>query len=505
MASFGHRIEWCDRPFRPKFAAMRKVGALAVLLLLLPATALAQEQQRPPDDETTLKGEPNGLSADAVAKRAAETSYQAKAAEQALRGAAARVDAAWSAFLPRLTTVASYTRLSDLTPPSLGTLLVTNEQPGPITSLTNGTGQPTIIATPFSFPILLNNYLLQATITVPISDYFLRINQNYTAATHARDAAKYDVASAKTKSAADGKIAFYNWLRAKGTVIVAKLALEDQKTHLTDTRNLATAGNATQVDVLRGETAVAASELTVVQAQNLYDLAEKQLRIAMHVDDATPVVSGETLDASALPSIQGNLAALINEAQSQRFEVRSIDANAESARQSAKVQRAGAYPIVTAFADGIIANPNQRIFPQTDTFTPTWDLGARVTWSPNDIPTALAGAADFESRAANLIAQKQVLRDGVAIEVTQSFQAVQEADFALGSTDKQLASAREAVRVARELFKAGRVNSTTLTDAETELTRARLSLLNARIDARTARVRLEHSLGRDSRLVQLNP
>jgi outer membrane protein TolC len=171
---------------------------------------------------------------------------------------------------------------------------------------------------------------------------------------------------------------------------------------------------------------------------------------------------------------------LINEAQSQRFEVRSIDANAESARRSAKVQRAGAYPVVSAFADGIVANPNQRIFPQTDTFTPTWDVGARITWSPNDIPTALAGAADYESRAAGLIAQKQVLRDGIAIEVTQAFQAVQEADFALGSTDKQLASAREAVR-------------------------ARLSLLNARIDARTARVRLEHSLGRDSRLVQLNP
>ena len=133
----------------------------------------------------------------------------------------------------------------------------------------------------------------------------------------------------------------------------------------------------------------------------------------------------------------------------------SIDANAESARQSAKVQGAGAYPIVTAFADGVIANPNQRIFPQTDTFTPTWDVGARVTWSPNDIPVALGGAADLESRAAGLIAQKQVVRDGIAIEVTQSFQAVQEADFALGSTEKQLASAREAVLNEAEAPSAG--------------------------------------------------
>jgi hypothetical protein len=131
------------------------------------------------------------------------------------------------------------------------------------------------------------------------------------------------------------------------------------------------------------------------------------------------------------------------------------------------------------------------------------NISAGGDYEASYLTDALSQAADLESRAANLEAQKQVFREGVAIEATQAYQAVLESDFALTSTAKQLASAREAVRVARELFKAGRVNSTTLTDAETELTRARLQLLNARIDARTARVRLEHALGRDNRLVQL--
>ena len=114
-----------------------------------------------------------------------------------------------------------------------------------------------------------------------------------------------------------------------------------------------------------------------------------------------------------------------------------------------------------------------------------------------------ANGADVESRAAQLEAQRQVLRDGIALEVTQAYQAVLEADFSVASTQKQLATAREAVRVARELFKAGRVTSTTLTDAETELTRARLQTVNARIDARVARVRLDHALGRDTRDVKV--
>ena len=94
-------------------------------------------------------------------------------------------------------------------------------------------------------------------------------------------------------------------------------------------------------------------------------------------------------------------------------------------------------------------------------------------------------------------AQKGSVRDGIDLEVTQQLQALREADFAIEQSKKQLASAREAYRVARELFNNGRATSTTLTDAETELTRARLEVLNALVEARISRVRLDHALGRD--------
>lgn len=456
-------------------------------------------------DAVLNKPQPGGFTAETVGKRAAETSWDAKASQEALRGAAARVDAAWVAFLPRLSTVASYTRLSEFTPPSLisgpGSLVATSQTSGPVDPNT----LQIVPASTFTFPLIFNQWNLQATLTVPISDYFLRVNQNYTAATHARTAARYDVAAARAKAAADGEVAFYNWLRARGAVVVAELALSDQKTHLNDTKNLFTVGNASQVDVLRGDTAVSAAELTLVQSKNMADLAEKQLRIAMHLDDATPIESGEAIDTQPPPPVVGNLPALVNEARSSRFEVRSIEANVASAKEQARVSKAGVWPVVTAFGDVIVANPNPRIFPAADLWFPTWDVGARITWSPNDVPTALSQATDANSRAAQLEAQKQSLIDSLAVDVTRSFQAVQEADFSLQSAATQLKSAREAVRVARELFNAGRVNSTTLTDAETELTRARLAMLNARIDARTARVRLDHSLGRDTKLITVAP
>jgi outer membrane protein TolC len=460
-----------------------------------PTTANGEADPPTPLDSELLRVSPNGITADQVGQRAAQTSWQAKANEEALRGAAARVDAAWANFLPRLSGKASYTRLSNFTPPNLGVLVGPADQNTP-----SGPAAPNQqnVNIDLVFPLVLNNWSLVASLNVPISDYFLRINQNYTAATSSQEAARLDVATARAKSAADGKVAFYSWLRARGAVTVAEQALGDQQTHLKDANNQFAVGNASKADVLRAETAVASAELQVVQSKNLADLTEKQVRVAMHAKDTEVLAPGESL--SGIPeSVQGNPSSLEAEALSSRLEVKSVDANADAARKQADVQKAGYYPVVGAFADATYANPNPRIFPATPTWFPTWDLGVQATWSPNDILTARAGGADAESRAEQLEASKGSVRDGIQIEVLQAWQKVQEADVALQSTKRELASATEAYRVARELFNNGRATSTTLTDSETELTRARLDALNASVDARVARVQLDHALGRDTK------
>jgi outer membrane protein TolC len=466
-----------------------------------------------------LRATEGGLTSAQVGDRAAETSYTAKVQNQALRSAAARVDEAWAAFLPRLSGVASYTKLSNLTPPSL----FGNAPPLPtlpaFTGTQSVTNQPENLFrafyqmgwTPFynelahaTFPVLTDNWLLQATLSVPISDYFLRLTQNYSAATHSRDAARYDAAAAKATSGADGRVAFYTWLGSRGSVIVSVQALNDQRSHLVLAKNLFEAGQASKSDVLRAGTNVTSAELQVVHAKNLADLAEKQMRVAMHAKDEESLVPGESLEVNPVP-ITGNVRAYIDEALSARMEVRSIDANAAAAEQQAKAAFAGQLPVVTGVADLIYANPNSRLFPPTQEWFPTWDAGVRITWSPNDTFVGGYNVTDLKARAAQLAAQRGILRDNVEIEVTQAFNNVRESDVSLTSAKTELESAEEAYRVTKELFNNGRATSTTLTDSETELTRARLDLLTARVNARTARVRLDHALGRDVRVAQGSP
>lgn len=435
---------------------------------------------------------PGGLTADQVGARAAATSYQAKAAEDSANAASSRTDAATANFLPKVTLTGRYTRLSEFTPPTLGSgaLVVTGEPAGTV----NPT--PTFAGTGLTFPLVFDNWLAQASIAIPISDYLLRINQAHTATTKQEEAARHDIATARAKSFSDGKLAYFSWLRARGALNVAQQNLAVAQAHLKDAQNQFSVGNASKADVLRAQTQVASAELLIERAKSGVVLAERQVRVAMHASDDEKLEPGESIDG-ALPPPPPNPRALISEAHSKRPEIKSIDKNAAAMRKLADIQRAGRYPVLAGFGDVTYANPNQRRFPQRNEWFPTWAVGAQITWSPNDVVAAGPQASEAESRAAALEAQKATIRDGIDLEVTQAHQAVLEADTAMATTTRQLESAEEGYRVARELFNAGRGTATTLIDAETALTAARFEHLQARVDARMARIRLDHALGRD--------
>lgn len=486
-----HRFRTARRPSGVSFAFSFALG----LGIFATSNAHAEDDAF---DRAAKDGSGVRLTADAVGKRAAATSFSARAQEEGLRAAAAKVDQTWSTFLPRFNLTARYTRLSPLTNPpfglsggSGGNLVGTNAPAGTF-------NPPTVaVAIPdFSIPVILDNYLLQAQIVVPISDYFLRINQAYSATTHARDAAKYDILAARAKSFSEGQLAFYTHIRARGTLIVAEQTVGDVKAHAADAKSQFTAGNASKADVLRAETAVAAAELQVERVKNLVALTQRQLRLALHAKDEERFSLGEDLEAP-LPPMTETLPNIVSEALQNRPEMKSMELNMEALKAQARGNRGSALPQVSGFGDVTFANPNQRKFPISDEWFPTWSLGLQATWSPNDILGGLAQGREVDAKVAQIEAQRAVIREGIEVEATQAWQAIRESEVAIASSKRQKETSEEALRVARELFRNGRGTATLVSDAETDVTRSRLELINANIEARTARIRLAHATGRD--------
>jgi outer membrane protein TolC len=281
-------------------------------------------------------------------------------------------------------------------------------------------------------------------------------------------------------------------------VFVAERALTQAQAHYEDARHAFEVGTTSKADVLRVEAQVASSELVVEQAKNAANLALTQLRTVMHDPSTQPYPIGEDIRIELAP-MEGldDIAALQKEAFDRRLEVRALDETAWSLREQAKTARSAYYPRLDAFGDVYYSNPNQRYFIPDGKFHATWDLGVRLTWTPNDALSGKGSVADAEARATQTELQKGALRDSIGLEVVQAQQTVKEQEFAAQTSKRELASSEESYRVRRELFRNGRATSVELTDAELELTRASLNAINVKTNLRYARARLVHVLGRD--------
>ncbi len=471
-------------------------------LALLPSALLAAEPAAP-IAQTSLEARlaklfrSEGLTASEAAMQAMRTSRDVMAKDAARNGAQASLDSARFAYIPRVVGSASYTRLSDIDPPALGLgdngrFVVTTGPTGPL-------GDRQLFTAPdFKFPVFLDNGALRAGIVIPISDYVWRSAQQVAATAHQRDAAAWDVQAARLKAAADARVSYYQWVRGRGQKVVADQSLEQSKSRAEDIIHAFEAGSSSRADVLRGDSLVEGARLLVARAGNASQLGEEGLIIAMHAEPGVSLEVGENIFRDLAPAAAiDDFEALVTEAAGQRVELKVLGESVEALVSQRKALWANAVPRLDATGNALYANPNPRYIPGVAGWRATWDVGAALTWSPTDLPAAVAGVSAADARVRQNEAQKLAVLDALRIEVRQSWLAVKESEVALSSTGKALLSAEEAYRVRQELFRNGRATVVEVIDSETELTRARFEAINARIDARIARVRLEHATGRD--------
>jgi outer membrane protein TolC len=477
---------------------MRRFTGLATLCLTatLARTTLAQELANDDPYETELSHathQPGGLMAGDVARRSVATSSSMAAKHYDVEAAESVQDQAAVGFAPRLTLTGRYTRYSSIDPPVLGIAVASpGAQPGALPA-----GSP-LVAVPLQLPVLLNSTLAQASVTVPVSDYILKISQNYAAASHAVLSAKYAAEAQADSERANARIAYYEWARSVLALIVSESALGQAQAHLHDVQAAYTAGASSSADVSRVEAQVASTEQLVTRARNLRDQATERLRTLMHVDGTSTFAIGEDVAAPLSDTPCGAPAALYAEAIGHRPELRALAETGLSLEGKTSVTRAAAFPHLDAVGEVTTADPNPRYIPPQDRFDTTWSVGVVLTWSPNDAFGYGAASAAIDSQRDAVEAQRRALEDALRLEVTDARRACLDAAGAIETSRRALASATESYRVRRSLFRAGRATSVELTDAETELLRARLDAIYATLDQRVAHVRLEHATGRDA-------
>ncbi len=459
---------------------------LAVVPAVRPASAQpAAEKPAPPapaDDMAEFEKEldalfsAGGLTSEQAAQRASRVSPSVRRSAAQIEVAIAQAEAAELARVPQIGGSLTYTRLSPIDVPVIG---------DPTTGMA------------FSFPVFLNTYVASGQASINLSDYVLRYPKLIAAARLAEEVARVSNRSSMVNAGQEARVAYYEWVRAKLQMLIAKRQLEQVRTTLRQVRALAEVQRLSRADLMRVESNEAVAEQAAIQLQNLAELREEQVRLLIDAPAEQQLTIGEDIRGDITAPGASKLDDLLGTAKTQRLDFKVLNTGIEAKEKQRAAERASLYPRLSAFGQVDYSNPNQRIFPSEDKFNLTWAVGARITWTLNE--TLLARTTDRRLRGETneLRADRDNLERGTRIELLAAQQAVAIAQAALATSAKGLTAAEEGYRVRRELLNAQRATAVELVDAETDLTRARIAALNARVDLRVAMVQLAHALGND--------
>lgn len=488
--------------------------------VITPAGPTPQIPPPPTELATALKRGlapvPGGLTSEIVAAKTVAAAPTVAIKDAAIERAAAKVDQTIVQFLPQIGGKAGYTRLSkaNINFGSGGSFVSALNGPpagqqfapvivgpcdaampaGPQCILDPG-GSPAGVSE-FKIEIPLNSFSLQANISVPISDYILSLTPAKRGVKAARESAEAARDAERIKVETDARLAYYNWIRAIAALTVIEDALTRTQARLVDVQNLFEAGSATRSDVLRVDSLVYSQQAAITDATAFRNLTAKNLAVMMN-EEPDNFAIGE--DVLAPPKNVGQLPELdrlIAEAQQNRLEIKSLEQATIGTEMGIRTTRAAYYPRLDAFAEATYANPNQRFFPLAAVWRASWSAGVSLSYTINQTLMTKARVREMKSNKRELIHQLELMRRGIAMEVTQAYGDRIRALAAIELNTKALASSAEAYRVASESYAAGAATTNEIIDAEGQQVQASLQAVNAHIDLRVANARLLYATGR---------
>lgn len=248
-------------------------------------------------------------------------------------------------------------------------------------------------------------------------------------------------------------------------------------------RDFFDAGEVTQVDVLRAETAVKGAERRLASAVEVRDVALSRLRIALAIDGPVRVERAR-ITLPELPLEEQ----LMAQAVAKRAEVQQAALSRRSAEIEVSKQRAARLPVLTAEAT---ARTQRADFPSDHTGAfmvnltlPIFDSGA--------IGSRVAVATERKKQAEYALeqAQREVRED-----VRQALIGLRSAQTNLELAGEQLAAAQAEYEQTFELYRAQEATSLDVAAAETALSEARRAVASGTMDRDLAELRVWYATG----------
>ncbi len=309
------------------------------------------------------------------------------------------------------------------------------------------------------------------------------------AADHATSAATADYDKARLDAAYGTATAYLRLLEARAGADIAHHSVTDYQAELEQAQKQRAADAATNIDVLRLQSAKAAADQGAVRADTQVQQALAALVVQIGLHD------GDSIDiADDLPPTPPAMALSLDQAIA-----RGIQARPEL--RSAKEKIAAADDVVTAKKEEYLPNINA-LATWTHTtglepFQPANEeyVGLQVQWKVWDWGSIWGEVKEAKANQTRAQLAADTLADHVRLEIRQHWLDAKAGYDNLASAKTQLETAEEAYRLQHVKYENGAATTTDVINAETEVVRARVQSAVARYDYYLALISLARSVG----------
>jgi outer membrane protein len=285
------------------------------------------------------------------------------------------------------------------------------------------------------------------------------------------------------------RVAFFNARAFKELLAVARETLANQRRHLVQIEGFVHAGTRPPIDLSQARATTANAEVQVINAASSYATSRALLNQAMGVEGPIDYdVSTDPLPPQ--PGEDAGFDELLKTAFAARPEIAAATEQVRAQQLTIQSARGGYGPAIAAFGSFTQGN--------TDSHDLSYNLGAGVTltWQIFQGGLTKGLVSEAEANLSFFVAQLDLLRQQVRVDVEQAMLAVRAAKAALAAARDSLVSARDRRSLAEGRYVNGSGSVIELGDAETFDATAAALVVQTDFQLATARAQLVRALGR---------
>jgi HAE1 family hydrophobic/amphiphilic exporter-1 len=341
------------------------------------------------------------------------------------------------------------------------------------------------------------------------------------------DAVEAQVGAARHDTALAAAEAYYEVLRERESLAVGLVQRRVRREALEVVRARYELGEATRLELLRAQSAVAEVIPTIAEQAGDLAVARSRLRNVLGLAPGTGLVvtGGVEVDLPALGRLPGagseerveewpdepvqdaaaaprraeslppvpDLTALWRAARAARPEIADLELQREALAKRQTVTRAEGRPQVEL--DGFFGRQARLYENLGETLYDDYSLALGVRWEFFDGGRRRGRIAQLESQRQQLGHQLRDLLDGIRLELEESLAAYRTERERWLAAETAATAAREASRVARTSYREGVALQTDWLDAQRQETEAEILAVEAYYDARREAARLARAVG----------